>query len=256
MDFLINLKNLLSGMKPFDLEEAFREKRFSPRLKSEVQGTCIIDEREEFSVIISEIGLFGLRIHIGKELKNGDIVRISAIKGIGSLSGAQYTVSSLIMKVLWCKKRKTTREYMAGLQYQDSKKNMRDSWVAYLLRKFGVAVGVSTQKRKRVRIPANLPLVLKSQAEGKEGNGAVIDMGLGGMLISSERAIPRNALFNFSIGPYKALAPLRMTGKIIHERFVPSSGRWVAGVIYERPDDMQQKLLESYLTHLHKEKSP
>lgn len=246
MDFLLKVRNFFSGMKTEDIQEILREKRFSPRISCDVQATCMSPGHDDATIIITEIGLFGVRIHIGRMLRTGEEIRIAAIKGIGILSGARYATDVIKMKVLWCKKRKTARDYMAGLRYNDTKKSLRDSWVSYLLKKFGIAVGVSSQKRKKVRIPSHLPLVYSTGSDEKTGN--VIDIGLGGMLISSENKIPEQEYVQFRVGPYKTLGEFVFQGKVVHHRFVHSTGKWVAGIIFSRMSEVQDKLLSSYLS--------
>ncbi|MGV8118724.1 MAG: PilZ domain-containing protein [Candidatus Xenobiia bacterium LiM19] len=250
MDFLVKVKNLLYGKGSFNIEEAIREKRFSPRMKCEVQALCTLEDGEDISCIVSEIGLFGLRFNIGRELKQGEVVKVTAIKGIGILQGAKYTANTVTLNVIWCKRRKNSKDFMVGLQFSETRKNLRESWAAYLLKKFGVAVGVTAQKRKKVRIPTSLPLSYRTQ-DGQEMKGAtVIDIGLGGMLVASESNFPDRQELRFRIGPYKFLAPLFCDGRVVHHSFVHARGKWIAGVVFTRFDEAQTKLLNSYLVSL------
>jgi len=250
VDFLVKVKNLIYGKGAFDIEEAIREKRFSPRMKCNVQALCTSPVGEDLACLVSEIGLFGLRIHISRELKKGEIVKVTAIKGIGILQGAKYIADTVTLQVIWCKRRKSLKDFMAGLQFSETKKNLRESWAAYLLKKFGVAVGVTTQKRKKVRIPTSLSLSYRA-LDGRETEGAnVIDIGIGGMLVASDSNFPDRQELRFRIGPYKFLAPLFCDGKVVHHSFVHARGKWVAGVVFTKLDEMQTKLLNSYLVSL------
>jgi hypothetical protein len=255
VDFLLKIKNMLTGEKNFNLEEAIREKRFSPRITCDVQATCTVPGGQEYSVVVSEIGLYGLRIHVAKELKLGDTIKLTALRGIGILSGARYSVNTISLRVLWRKKRKSHRDYMIGLQFSDIKKNLRDSWAAFLLQKFGVAVGVTVQKRKRIRIPTQLPLVCKNVKDELKRAGTVKDIGLGGMLISIDQMVFQGETLAFEIGPYKSLPLLHCDGMALHTHFVHSAGKWNAGIIFKSLNESQMKLLNSYLTVLLFEKS-
>jgi len=250
VDFLVKVKNLLYGKGTFNIEEAIREKRFSPRMKCEVQALCTPEAGDDIPCIVSEIGLFGLRFHAGRELRQGDVVKVTAIKGIGILQGAKYTANTVTVKVIWCKRRKNAKDFMVGVQFSETRKNLRDSWAAYLLKKFGVAVGVTAQKRKKVRIPTSLPLSYRT-GDGQEVEGAaVIDIGLGGMLVAAESNFPEKQDLRFRIGPYKFLAPLFCDGRVVHHSFAHAKGKWIAGVVFTRLDEVQTKLLNSYLMSL------
>jgi hypothetical protein len=255
VEFLLKIRNILTGKKSFDLEEAIREKRFSPRMSCDVQATCVLPRGQECSAHVSEIGLYGLRIHIPIEVKPGELIRLTALRGIGILSGARYPVNTISLKVLWRKKRASHRDFMAGLQFSDTKKNLRDSWAAFLLQKFGVAVGVTVQKRKKVRIPTHLPLIFRTTKDEEKRSGAVRDIGLGGMLISTDQAISQGMILRFEIGPYKNLSVLHCPGKTLHTHFIHSTGKWNAGIIFNDLDEGQMKLLNNYLTVLLFEKS-
>jgi hypothetical protein len=251
LEFLFKLKTVLTGKGNLPLEEIINEKRFSPRIQCEVQATCTFAGGEEYSTVVSEIGLYGIRIHMPRELKEGQMVKVTAIKGIGILAGARYSSNSIKMKVIWSKRRKMGRDHMSGLQFTDTKKSLRDSWVAFLLKKYGIIVGLSSQRRKKIRLPASLPLSFSRPGEQERFPGTMLDIGLGGMLAAMEKGVGKDEVLQFYVGPYKYFPLLSINGKILHVRFVPSMGKWVAGVIFESPGETETKLLNSYLTHLY-----
>lgn len=246
------VKSVLSGKKAYKIEEILKEKRFSPRIQCEIQAMCFIPG-EDVPVNIANLGLYGMQIHVNKELMPGEKVRITPIKGAGILSGARYNVGSIAMKVLWSKEKKTTGNFIAGLRYDDTKKNFRESWVAFLLRKYGFTVGGSSQKRKNIRIPVNLSLSYRSIEGDIDGTGIVRDVGLGGMLIAIEKEISSNRILKFRIGPYKSLESLICNGRVLHNKFAPTSGKWITGVIFVDLDEAGSKLLNLYLSVLFNE---
>ncbi len=240
MDFLIKLTGLFKGEGALDLKQALKEKRFFPRVRCAVEARCSTEKKQNFLVSIVEFSLYGMRIYSEKKLKAGEIVDIGTLTG--AIDGAGGAVK---MRAIWCRKKPATNDYIAGLQYEDTRKNLQESWIARLLKKYGVSVGLSTQKRRKVRIPANLPLSVSFALKSIEGR--IEDIGIGGMLFTSDQSLSIHEILRFRIGPYEHMKHLFCNGKILRERFVHSSQKWVYGVVFQQMNEKQSQLLSDYL---------
>ncbi|MDQ7825247.1 MAG: PilZ domain-containing protein [Candidatus Eremiobacteraeota bacterium] len=248
MDFLIKFKSFIKGEGAMDLRQLMKEKRFFPRIRCAVETKCTDHLGEEFSAIAVEASIYGMRIYTDRKMRPEQKIFVEAVPGKGIFSGAVTAGSGLRMKVIWCKKKPTTHDYLAGLHYEDSKKNLQASWVADLLSLYGISVGLSPQKRRKIRIPADLPLGISIAL--RTFTGTIIDMGAGGMLISSDMNIHMKETLTFRIGPLGNLEQFTAEGRIIHERYVQSTRKWIYGVLFLEMNEKQQHILGNYLTAL------
>jgi len=240
MDFLLKLTGLLRGERGLDLKQALKEKRFFPRVRCAVEARCTTEKKQNFLVSIVEFSIEGMRLYSPKKLKSGEMIEIGALKGTdGGIGG------TVKMRTIWCRKKPTTNDYIAGLQYEDTRKNLQDSWIARLLKNYSVSVGLSPQKRRKVRIPANLPLSISFALKSIEGR--IEDMGIGGMLFTSDQSLSLHEILRFRIGPYEHMKHLFCNGRILRERYVHSSQKWVYGVVFQEMNEKQSQLLSDYL---------
>jgi hypothetical protein len=242
MDFLLKIKHIFKGEGGLDLQQAIQEKRFFPRMRCAVDARCINEKNQKFIVVVVELSLYGMRIHSEKKFRTGEIIEIGALQGP---EGSAETGYSLKMKVVWCRKKQSSKDYIAGLLYEDTRKNLQFSWIALLLKKYGVTVGLSPQKRRKIRVPAHIPLSISIALQTIEGK--IEDIGIGGMLITTDKQINIKDTLRFRIGPFRELGHLFCNGKVVHVRFVQASEKWVYGIIFQEMNDRQSILLSEYL---------
>lgn len=248
MDFLIKFKAFFKGKETFDLRKALEEKRFHPRARCFVEAIAIPPRKKELPVIITEVSISGIRLSSEKAMKPGEIVDLRALKSGGQETDGEPEAAPVKMKVVWNRRKPNSREYLVGLHYADNMKNLQDSWVAALLKNYGVSVGLVSTKRKKVRIPVDLPL---SMTVGSEFiKGSVKDLGIGGMLIESDKNINVKDKVKFRVGPYKHLQSFSCEGKLTHKRFIPSTKKWIYGALFLEMSEKQANLLSTYLTTL------
>lgn len=248
MDFLIKFKSLFKNEDAFDLKKAVQEKRYFPRARCQVEARCILPNKSDVKVQIVEVSIFGMRLYCDKKIKPSEIVTLEAVRGIVPHDDLLKLGNAVKMRVIWSKKRQSANDYVSGLLYSDVKKNLQDSWVAALLKKYGVSVGTAAHKRSKIRIPADLPLSITLGTEFLRGH--VRDIGISGMLIETDREMRAKDRMKFRIGPYKHLQGFHCEGKVAHKRFSASSKNWVYGIIFLEMKEKQSEILNSYLTLL------
>jgi hypothetical protein len=248
MDFIIKVKGLIRGRDIFDIEKALEEKRFFPRIKCALEGRCSLEDGQKFHVHIKEVSLLGMRLASGRKLKTGDIVTVEPIKGRGILSTADFTENAIRMEIVWARKGGPGPEYLCGLQFADDKKRLKNSWIAYILDRYGISVAFSTQKRKWIRLDAEIPAsIMHSRGRAV---GIIRDIGIGGMLIDTRAELQKNEEIRFQIGPYRHIDTLLCEGRIIHGSYKKTVDSWIYGIIFENLTRKQAKLLNSYLSTL------
>ncbi|GEM_PF-829445 len=247
MDFLVKINAFLKGKGVVDIRKVSGEKRFSPRVRCLVDAQIITPDKKKLDAVIVEISLEGMRLYSDKKLIPEDRVMILQQKPKEDAAGQiSYEGGPATMRVVWCRKKSDGKQFVCGLQYADTKKNLQDSWVASLLQHYGVSVGVASQKRKKIRISVDLPISIAHPLEMVSGQ--VLDLGVGGALISTNIDISRKDILGFRIGPYRSLETLFIDGKIAHQRYVASAKRWTYGILFTRVTEKQSHLLNSYLT--------
>jgi len=254
VDFLLRINAFLKGKSPVDIRKVSGEKRFSPRVRCLVDARLITPDKKEMNAVIVEVSLDGMRLYSNKRLIPEDRVMILQQKPEeASAEKIHCEGGPVTMRVVWSRKRSGEKQFVSGLQYADTKKNLQDSWVAEMLQLYGVSVGIASQKRKKVRISADLPISIALPLEMVSGQ--VLDLGVGGALISTSLDISKKDILGFRIGPYKSFETLFIDGKIAHQRYVASTKKWTFGIIFTGINEKQSHLLNSYLTYLITEES-
>lgn len=249
MSFLINFWKMLYILRGKRPDELLKEKRLSHRITCTIHGTYSYMEHHALPLVIRDIGLYGMQICIEKRLKPGHCVLVTAKSGNALLQNSSYTAKDIFMTVLWC--RKGRKNYLAGLRYNDSQKNLHNSWIASVLDRFGMSRGEDNFKRKSMRLSSNLAITCRFLTGDAPIHGKVIDIGLEGILIATDKKIKPEAGLRCRMGPYKSLNSMVFDGKIIHNRFDSDQDKWLTGVVYRGLDEYQTRLLNEYITTLY-----
>ncbi|MDQ7823396.1 MAG: PilZ domain-containing protein [Candidatus Eremiobacteraeota bacterium] len=253
MEFLLKCKAFISGKGVFDLKEAIEEKRFSPRVRCLIDAQVTLPSGEGIKAAVVEVSLTGMRLSCDRKLSSGALVKIAPVKGEGLLRESKFPEGAVTMQVVWSRQRKTTRDYTAGLKFADTEKNLEGSWAAYVLDRYGIAVGFSTQRRKKSRIPVELSLSIALPLQ--QVVGTVLDLGIGGMLVSTDIDISKKDILGFRVGPYRHLETLYCNGKIVHQKTDAPRKSYTYGIVFTKMKEKQVSLLNSYLTTLCLEES-
>jgi len=254
VDFLLKINAFLKGKSVIDIKRVSGEKRYSPRVRCLVDAQIITHGEKRLSAVIVEISLDGMRLYSDKKLLPEDKVLILHQKPQdASAERLPYEGGPVTMRVVWSRRKSGGKQFVSGLQYADTKKNLQDSWAASLLQLYGVSVGIASQRRKKIRISVDLPLSIALPLEMVTGQ--VLDLGVGGALISTSLDVSKKDILGFRIGPYRNLETLFIDGRIAHQRYVASTRKWTYGIIFTKMTEKQSQLLNSYLTMLIMEES-
>jgi len=140
MNFLIKFRTLFHGDESHDIQKSFEEKRCYPRAKCSFNARCLLPDKTELSVLISEVSASGMRLRSERKMQSGDIIVVEPERREEAFSENEHEGHSVKMKVIWNKKKQGTDYYVVGLHYADNRKNLQDSWAASLLKKFGISV--------------------------------------------------------------------------------------------------------------------
>jgi hypothetical protein len=186
-------------------DEALKNRRNRPRIVCDIVVSCL-DESGNWQAKVADIGIQGLRLTVGKPMKPGSSLLVSALPGT-----ADEGRPDLRCVVAWCR-RIGAGEMAAGLRYDDKPENIASSWVQYLL----VKRHYPSFERQDRRVEAGLPVEIRQK--GKEGTipGILLDLSLGGAKIRVERDLTQDAplLIRFGGGASK-LNPVKLQAQVV-----------------------------------------
>ena len=248
MKFLIPVKGPSPVNSLFDIDKSLSDKRFFPRIQCDLKVTYSTDGKGRKEGSIVEISLDGIRMLSVQPLKKREHLTIEACENNPELSNVRYSDKTINTEVVWCRKRRTRLDYISGLQYADEKEKLEGSFIAAMLQKYGIAVGIAQQRRRTIRIEATLPVVVKLKS--KLVQGIIKDIGIGGMLIETREKIRPAQVEGYQVGPYSNLKPLYTFGEIAYSRQVPDQKAWEYGVVFVDMNDQRTRHLNSYLAPL------
>lgn len=249
MDFFKKVKAYIKGKPVYDIKKAIDEKRYSPRIRCFIETKCTFQDKKERVLIVNEVSMTGLRLYCEDRLKPGDVLTLEVNKPNEIFYLNEKMGQKVDARVIWSKKKKSTQEYVSGLRFDCKQENLKDTWVALLFEKFGITVTVINQQRKRVRFQAEIPLSVSVNA--LIITGIIVNLGIGGMLIITEKDIRKAPLLRFNIGPYKKLEALVCEGKVVHHQYDMEIRKWSFGILFARLDEKKASLLNEYLTTLY-----
>jgi len=244
MEFWSRIKEII--VPPQSSKSLLHEKRLSPRVRCDIEAVLYKSEDEAFSGKIVDVGMSGMRLEAPRTQRKGDRIFVRVTRGQGLHTITKFEVDKILVEVCWCKKKKTTSEYQLGVKYVDSEKNIKGSWVTFVLNKFGFSVGSSFQKRKEIRASSKLPVHYELKT-GSVHQGVVYNIGLGGVLLTGSVDLPAGSELKIKIGPYNKLPSLTCHGKVVRKKLSLKINLWMTGISFYNQTDQDLKLLGDYV---------
>jgi c-di-GMP-binding flagellar brake protein YcgR len=244
MEFWSRIKEII--LPPQSSRNLLQEKRLSPRVRCDIEAVLYRSEDEAFSGKIVDVGVSGMRLESPRAQKNGDRISVRVSRGQGLHTITKFEVDKILVEVRWCRKKKKSSEFQLGVKYVDTEKNLKGSWVTFVLNKFGFMVGTSFQKRKDIRASSKLPVHYELKT-GSMHQGVVYNIGLGGVLLTGSIDLPAGSEIKLKIGPYNKLPSLMCHGKVVRKKFSLKVNLWMTGVSFYNQSDQDLKLLGDYI---------
>ncbi len=243
MDFLYKLKNVMLGGHDGKVPA---ERRYTPRIVVPIDGTSLTEDGRGFSTLITDVGLYGMRLESPRPLSVGTVVNVRVTRGQGIIALSKFEVDTIRTEVVWCKRKSRSKEHIIGVKYSDTRQKLNASWVKFIFQKFGLNTGATLQRRRDIRIRSKVPVTMVD-AEGTSTSAEAVNLGLGGLLIASRQVFPDGALLQLRIGPYQRLPELAMRGSVVRRRLSKKAEAWLLGVAFMGGTYDDSKLLTRYL---------
>lgn len=139
-----------------------------------------------------------------------------------------------------------------GVQYSDTKGNMRRSWVKFLLKELGFDERSIFTRRKAIRAQSQFIVQLFGD-DGRILDGLCVDLGVGGALFEGKTSYSAQSAVRMRIGPYRKLKVLELPGQIITTRKLGDDKGYQSSIRFGEMSSSQVRLLGSYVLQLLKE---
>lgn len=183
---LNGFKSLFPGGGGSPSDNGFRERRKLIRMRCSYEVKGLLGDKK-FKATVVDIGVQGLKIRTGQQLKVGDRLRLAPPEdGIGR--GANPVDG----KVVWVKTTDKSYARHVGLVFTTKKEEMGQSWVKMLLKELGFKPKAIFTNRRFIRADCFLDAKFQSRQVGREVSGRVYNIGVGGMLLETHYDLPMN----------------------------------------------------------------
>lgn len=242
------LRNVIQSIEPVEpkqIPENLAERRRALRVRCYCQAQAIV-EGESHKATVTDLGLEGVRIKsMSAPFKQGAEVAV-AYRPPHSDGGAECGV--VRCNVLWVQR--SGREMVAGLRYNDSRENMRSSWVRYVLTELGFDESRTFQRRQHLRVDAAMPARVFHNGEVALTDAKVVNLGIGGALVESKDELPTGSRIEMEISLWRILPTLALNGVVLHTRREPGCDGVLHSVQFGALDPGDVKLLGNYIINL------
>lgn len=160
------------------------------RVKDRTVGGWIID-----------IGVQGIRVRTGEQLRNGGIFPVRATVS------QQSNQAWVNCRVVWSRSSEGGKHYLAGARFHETRDNLKRTWVHRLLRELGLNDNSLRERREFIRADGKVPVRVQSSKDPSTGMVQVetINLGVAGLLLRTSRPLYPTEHYKCWIGPWGSL---------------------------------------------------
>ncbi|MDQ7821562.1 MAG: PilZ domain-containing protein [Candidatus Eremiobacteraeota bacterium] len=243
---LINIFKELTGGAP-SFKEALREKRGIPRISCSINARARLNDRNRHFTI-TNLSLNGIRMESPIRLSTGLTFPLSVDAGAAALENSSFEYTTLRVKVVWCRKKRYSPLFIAGLSFTDREDILERSWVHYVFHRMGFDPESIFMPRGNLRIFSSFPV--SCIGDNKVSDGIIINIGLGGLLMESTVDFSPQASVTLAIGPYKGFRKLTAGGKVIRSTPLEKKKEKLVAIEFETMPPREYKELGRLLLAL------
>lgn len=235
------LTSLLSSISFLVTEDVdTRDKRRSPRLVCRCAIAYVDENGNRGSGFLVDVSRRGLQIETPVKVSKGLTLAIKAPE-IESLD----KTAPFMAKVRWTKKGEDGK-YHAGLALPPGVED-DPNWLESLLEQLGYQDS-EDQRRQFIRADSRLNAVLVlDEGDGNEHSVTVENLGMGGALINSAVAFPKDAQFHVTLGPVEDLPQVGLEGTILRVVEQPAEECYLHPSRFRPTEERDEKVLREYV---------
>ena len=225
------------------------ERRRLIRLRCDYQVQCTCRD-QHFSARVVDIGLNGMRLFSEERLKTQSKLQIDRPDSVPELEAEQ-----VLCQVRWCRKRRNSEGYEAGVQYSDTEGNVKRSWVRFLLKELGFDERSIFTRRKAVRAEGQVPAQLSGD-DGRSLAGIVVNLGVGGAFFEGVASYDSGSAIRIRLGVGDRGKSLELPGSVVTTRFHSETETYQSSIRFSELSGPQVRLLGDYIIQLLKDQGP
>ena len=248
------LRNKIQGLEATDpdfpqLSLAERRKKLRVRTYIRLE---VATESGRVSAIVTDLSLDGMRMRCQHLVTEGQRVEVFFPD-----SSDPEATGSVRCRIVWVQKLEQVgrASFEAGLAFEDSRDNMKRSWVRYVLEQLGFDESKTFQKRKFLRVKGKIPARIFTAGGGEPLAGEVINLGVGGALLALDAPLERDSQIHCEICLWRILPALRLPCRVLavredteHDGEGPP--RHLHSLLFLGMDTEEVKLLGNYVIFL------
>lgn len=247
------LRNKIQGLEATDPEFpqlSLAERRQKLRIRTYIRLNIKVSDTQA-SAIVTDLSLDGMRLRTNYALEVGDRVEVRFL----SDTEAQAP-GSVFCRVVWVTDFGPPGHvtYEAGLTFEEVEPEQQDSWVRYILEQLGFDENKIFQKRRYLRANGKVPARVFRPHQEDSVAGEIVNIGIGGALLSSEDKIPTDAVIHCEICLWRILPALRLPCRVLSTREEHESEfeqpSYLHSLLFLGMDTEQVKLLGNYVIFL------
>lgn len=244
------LRNKIQGLEATDPDFpqlSLAERRKKLRVRTYIRLEIATDDGR-VSAIVTDLSLDGMRMRCQQAVREGDKVEVFFPDGQDP-----ENTGSVRCRVVWVQElRQVGRSsYEAGLSFEDSRDNMKRSWVRYVLEQLGFDENKTFQKRKFLRVKGQIPARIFTVNPQDPSAGEVVNLGVGGALLALDSPLERDSQIHCEICLWRILPALRLPCRVLNVREDQEQpGRHLHSLLFLGMDTEEVKLLGNYVIFL------
>ncbi|MEW6281832.1 MAG: PilZ domain-containing protein [Candidatus Eremiobacterota bacterium] len=194
---------------------------------------------------VTDIGLKGIRVEGLEGVKKGTELSVH-------YAGPDHKApqGGVLCRVIWT--RRMTRGMSAGLQYIERDDRMAHSWVRWSLQKLGFTQNRIQERRKWMRVPADVRVSLCSLQDEILTDCALADLSMGGALVASNVHVEAKTRLRLAIGPVGGMKVLKVQVTILATREDRTRRVFYLRSQFQNLEPHDEKLLRRYIAYCKK----
>lgn len=194
------------------------ERRQLVRVRCRIPVQVRVGERTVNGWIL-DMGVQGVRLRTSELLKSGGVLPVRATV---SQQSSQTWVNC---RIKWSRSTEGGKYYLAGARFNETRENLRRTWVHRLLRELGLNENSLRERREFIRVPSQIPA--RVQSLKNPGAGVIqvetLNIGVAGLLIRTATPVYSGEHYRCWIGPWGKLPEIGpIPGEILSCRPDPS----------------------------------
>ena len=237
------LSKLMSSISFLVTEDTkTQDQRNSPRIECRAEISYVDEHGIKGTGFLIDISKSGLQLETSTKLGKGLTLALNAPN-----DESLERTTPFMAKVCWS--RKGQGVFRAGLALPSGVED-DPHWLESLLHQLGYTEDGS-QRRRFIRSDSELSGLLSPALDRENPIPVkVLNMGLGGALLRSNTALPKNLEFYLQIGPYQDLPAVGVEGSVLKVTEKPEEGFSLNSVRFSIAEEKELDILKEYILNI------